>query len=512
MVRGRGVVVRLFGTGIFSVTLAFVMIPAAATGAPIFGERRFYPVGTSPVGLAVGQFDGLDGLDIVTANEGNTATILANFGDGVFMQVRQVEIPDQFVATDVLSGVFNDDGIDDFVVSADDLESFPGFNGAAVVYRSGAQELRWNPTPLTVGQFPTCIAAGDLTGDGIVDLVSCTTAVNGSGSVSFLRGNADHSFASSVALGLGTIIPSRIVVADIDGDAAGFQDLLVLDEAGGGIWILYGTSFAPAFDTPVPLASIDAPTAAVVAGFDAGTLPDIAVTSSQNSSVFVFRQTSRRVFTAPVGFPVGSLPVDLASANFDDNQTMDLIAVNNGSSDVRLLLGNGDGSFTTGESVAVGRGPVAVVVDDFNGDGKPDFATADQDDTFFGNNTQSVSVVLNGVSPPLTPTPTLPPTLTGTPTRTATITRTGTVTRTPTITLTPSATGTPTSTPTRTPIITTTPLGPGDANCDGRIDEADIAGVIQNVFEQTCSTADVDGDGRVLANDVLLVVQRVVGP
>jgi hypothetical protein len=146
------------------------------------------------------------------------------------------------------------------------------------------------------------------------------------------------------------------------------------------------------------------------------------------------------------------------------------------------------------------------VVDDFNGDAKPDFATADQDDTFFGNNTQSVSVVLNGESPPLTPTPTRPPTLTGTPTRTATITRTGTVTRTPTITRTPTVT----PTPTRTPIITTTPLGPGDANCDGRIDEADIAGVIRNVFEQTCSTADVDGDGRVLANDVLLVVQRVV--
>jgi Dockerin type I domain len=150
------------------------------------------------------------------------------------------------------------------------------------------------------------------------------------------------------------------------------------------------------------------------------------------------------------------------------------------------------------------------VVADFNGDGKPDFATADQDDDFFGPNTQSVSVVLNGVSPPLTPTPTRPPTVTGTATRTATITRTGTITQTPTITFTPTVTGTPTLTPTRTAIVTTTPLGPGDANCDGRIDEADIDGVITNIFVQTCSTADVDGDGKVLANDVLLVVQRLV--
>ena len=50
---------------------------------------------------------------------------------------------------------------------------------------------------------------------GIVALVSCTTAVSGAGSVSFLRGNADGSFASSFALQLGSIIPSRIVIADI---------------------------------------------------------------------------------------------------------------------------------------------------------------------------------------------------------------------------------------------------------------------------------------------------------
>jgi hypothetical protein len=41
------------------------------------------------------------------------------------------------------------------------------------------------------------------------------------------------------------------------------------------------------------------------------------------------------------------------------------------------------------------------------------------------------------------------------------------------------------------------------------INEADIDGVLSNLFDRTCGTADVDEDGRVAANDILLVVRLV---
>ena len=40
----------------------------------------------------------------------------------------------------------------------------------------------------------------------------------------------------------------------------------------------------------------------------------------------------------------------------------------------RILLGNGDGTFTTGPTTVVGYDPVGMAVGDFNGDGIPDFA------------------------------------------------------------------------------------------------------------------------------------------
>ena len=45
-----------------------------------------------------------------------------------------------------------------------------------------------------------------------------------------------------------------------------------------------------------------------------------------------------------------------------------------------ILLGNGDGTFTTGSTQSVGQGPGAMVTADFNGDGIPDLATANSDD------------------------------------------------------------------------------------------------------------------------------------
>jgi hypothetical protein len=59
-------------------------------------------------------------------------------------------------------------------------------------------------------------------------------------------------------------------------------------------------------------------------------------------------------------------------------------------SDVRVFLGNGDGTFRAAATFAAGPGPNAVAVGDFNADGVLDIAVADGANPFFWSSTVSV--------------------------------------------------------------------------------------------------------------------------
>jgi hypothetical protein len=96
---------------------------------------------------------------------------------------------------------------------------------------------------------------------------------------------------------------------------------------------------------------------------------------------------------------VGSVPVGIALGDFRGDGRTDLAVADFGSSDVMVLLNNGDGTFQVQPAFAVGAAPAAIVTGDFNGDGRPDLAVADP-------GTNDVSVFLgNGdgtFAPPVT--------------------------------------------------------------------------------------------------------------
>jgi hypothetical protein len=101
-------------------------------------------------------------------------------------------------------------------------------------------------------------------------------------------------------------------------------------------------------------------------------------------------------FRLPGPFPVGVSPFAVVAADLRQNGNVDLITANKSSNDVSVLLGTGHGGFTPDPfsspglpagSFAVGSGPFALAVADFNGDGVPDIVTAN----FTGSN---VSVLL----------------------------------------------------------------------------------------------------------------------
>src|SRR5262245_43406680 len=81
-------------------------------------------------------------------------------------------------------------------------------------------------------------------------------------------------------------------------------------------------------------------------------------------------------FAPAVNYGAGSNLYSVAVGDFDGDGKPDLATANSGglSGNVSVLLGKGDGTFKTAVNYGAGRHPFSVAVGDFNGDGKPDLA------------------------------------------------------------------------------------------------------------------------------------------
>jgi hypothetical protein len=92
-------------------------------------------------------------------------------------------------------------------------------------------------------------------------------------------------------------------------------------------------------------------------------------------------------FAAAVNYGVGTNPSSVFSADFNGDGKMDLASANNGSSNVSIRLGSGNGTFTTAVNFSTPN-PGSIFSADFNNDGKMDLVTTYTSSDF-------VSVLLN---------------------------------------------------------------------------------------------------------------------
>jgi hypothetical protein len=469
-------------------------------------------------------------LDLVVGNQsgeaGSSLSFLSNRGLGSFFPQTIMTLEGRFILQGIAAGDFDADGDGDVAVAVNDRGGPVPLRAAVLVLLNDGTGRFASPVQYSLdGIFPpTCLLAADVTGDGFLDLTACQSRNafgSTSGLVQVLAGATSGGRPTGQFEDVGSLIvgtdPVAAVAGRLDGDD--LPDLVVVDPTERSVFALYGTGAALPFAAPVRLAEIGGGVAVLTANVDDTALADVLVLSGPIGRLRVLSQTASRTFVQTSDSLAGLQPTGMVLGPFD--AFPDLVIISGQGAD--LFARNQAGGFDPVEVVAAKNLLDAITVADLNGDSRTDIAAV-------SSTTDRVTVVLNGADAPPTPTltatatPTLPPTptptrtgtgtRTATPTRTATVTRTGTRTLTATITGTPTRptetpTATPTPTPTRTPIITTTPLGPGDANCDGRIDRADVDGVIRNIFDPTCSAADVDGDDRVLANDVLRVLPLV---
>jgi hypothetical protein len=135
------------------------------------------------------------------------------------------------------------------------------------------------------------------------------------------------------------------------------------------------------------------------ADFNADGLRDLVVAHEDPYKLAVLLGTGGGAFGAPTDLPLGSHsnPLAVRSADFNGDGDPDLASANEGSSDgtvpgwVSILLGGAGSSFSAPVSYSAGVKPQDLAIADFNGDNDPDIAIANETT---GSATGAVSILL----------------------------------------------------------------------------------------------------------------------
>jgi len=364
-------------------------------------------VGVGPGALAVGDFNHDGKLDAVVLMGGAYICFLKGQGDGTFQPSDAVLIyleNEEFDAATLVAADLNHDGKLDLVAAGD-------YTSAVLL---GVGDGTFQLAAYTGEGLGRALLSADINGDGVPDVVfgsPSNSAQPATWQVWMLLGNGDGTFGSgpnynllpvnnSSLTPLNGISSGPAIAGDFNGD--GKTDLAVFESnvGAGLIAVLLGKGNW-AFQAPVSTATAQGcGYAFVLADFNGDGKMDLACSSWVGP--FIYLANGDGTFQPPLNVPTPNYPVaeSLAAGDFNGDGKPDLAIVISNSAGtheaVQILLGQGNGAFTTGAAIPLDSaallqkgiyfaGATYLATGDFNHDGKTDVAAG---------NGQTVAVLL----------------------------------------------------------------------------------------------------------------------
>ncbi len=354
-------------SGVFAILLLALAGPPVVKGVPLEA------VAETTANASLGDLDGDGDPDIVLAKGRHWPLpnlILRNGGAGRFNHRYPVGLPADRSYTAALADLDGDGDLDLVVGNdrPDEKRALFGDGNGGFLLAGTWGEPSWSTRNITLadldgdqrpeivaanrgadtpnficrndgaGAFPTCeelsrasattIAAGDLTGDGAIDLF--VPHRDGGQSRLFVN-DGDGRFSQSLAVGPAVSATRAIALADWNGD--GRLDILAGDQRetsmDGGVW-LHLNRGGGRFETPVPMGRPeDNAYALATADLDGDGDIDAVVGNRQTPGAILLNEGDGEIVRIPFGDGEGAV-YGLAIGDVDADGTPDIVAARSG--------------------------------------------------------------------------------------------------------------------------------------------------------------------------------------
>jgi hypothetical protein len=296
-----------------------------------------------------------------------------------------------------LAADYNNDGKPDLNASVSNANTLQVYTNQSTPGTLNATSFSTG-TGLTTGAQPWGQVSADFDSDGLLDIATVNSTAN---TISLYRNTsaAGISFAGKVDFALpSSATPYGIAAGDIDGD--GLVDIAVADLGTNSISVFRNVSSTGNinFSSRTEFTTATQPASILIAEIDGDGKPDICVTNFGSNNVSVFRNSATSgvigstSFAGRQDFSTGTAPFYMTCGDIDGDGKIDLITPNFSSGSVSVLRNTstaGTVNFASKADFTTGSNPSSATVGDIDGDSKLDLVVTNQ------GGTGSISVLEN---------------------------------------------------------------------------------------------------------------------
>ncbi|MCB9718767.1 MAG: VCBS repeat-containing protein [Myxococcales bacterium] len=343
-----------------------MMMAVCGDGMPVVGELCLvagadYATGLDPIDVAVGAFDGVAGLDVVTLDAGALELgLLSGNGNGT-LQAPVTAAALGGMPVEMVAGDMTGDGVPDVAV----LDTAADAVGLLVGDGMGGFAA---PVNTVAGVGVVDLDIGAFNGDAAQDV---GVLLGTDQTLQLLLGGPGMLTLGGVT-GVNAGVNATVAIGDYNGAFDMFDDIMGLGPGGFHAWATNGTGLgflgavANAFGGGGTFVEL------VAGDVNGDGNDDVAAIDIAGDTMVVGLSTGGPAsfnFQPPVA--VGTDPSDIVLYDLDGDGDAEAVVCNAGSNDVMVLDWNG-AAYVLAFTFPAGMGPSGVAVGELDGDGVPD--------------------------------------------------------------------------------------------------------------------------------------------